>query len=103
MISEQLTVTTTPTSIRQLIANARNVAVGTIANKCVGIMLRYARAETAMITLSDAKSASGAVILDAATDILLATTFRQFNNSLALLSSSSGSITVHMIIEQTLI
>lgn len=102
MISEQITVTTTLTSVRQLIATARSVNIDTIPNKCIGIMLRYDRAETKIVTMSDANSVTGVVILDALTEILLSTSIKQFNSGLVLLSCNSGTVTVHILIEQDL-
>ncbi len=108
MLSEQITVTTTPTSIRALIAAARGVAVDAIPDKCVGIMLRYGVSETELITLTDngqggvGASVNGAVILDAANETLLAVGFRQFAIGKALLNCDTGTVTVHIIIEQTL-
>ena len=102
MISEQITVTTTKTTIAALLATVRGAAAAAIPSKCVRIMLRYDRAETAIVSISDAASVAGAVILDAATEILLATSFKQFAIDKVFLSCDTGTVTVHVIIEQAL-
>jgi len=100
MISEQLEITTTPTTIAALLNTARSATVN--ATKIVGIMLRYDITETAVVTLSDADSVAGAVVLDAATEQLYSTSFRQFDTQKALLSCDTGTVVVHLIAEQVL-
>lgn len=104
MLSEQIEVTTEPTSIQQLIATARGgVALADIPEKCTGIMLRYSVAETKVVTLSEAGSTNGAIVLDKDTEDLVAVTLDQFNISQPLLSCDSGTVTVHVIVNQRLI
>ncbi len=102
MLSEQITVTTTPTSIYNLLVAARGSS-DKLPKKCIGIKLRYLAAESATITLSDANSDTGAIILAAQTESLVNVTFKQFNIELALLHSSSGDVTVHLVVEQALV
>ena len=102
MISEQLTVTTTPTTIKELLETARSVA-DFKPTKCVGIKLRCAATETVTVALTDENSVIGAVVLDAAGENLVVANFKQFNIDKALLSCSAGTITVHIIVEQTLV
>lgn len=102
MLSEIITVTTTPTSIQQLIATAREVDVDEISYKGTGIMLRYSASETAVVTLSDSGSTAGAVVLDAATEELISTNFPQLLTALALLSCDAGTVDVHLIITRNL-
>lgn len=106
MLSEQITVTTTPTSIRQLIATARSAALAVIPRECAGIQMRYNTNETAVITLSDADhgggSASGSVILDANGEGIVYMSIEQFEIEKALLNCDSGTVTVHVIIPRVL-
>ena len=106
MLSEQITVTTEPTSIRQLIATARGVAVGKIQIKCTGIMVRYGNIETAVVTLTDTVagggSNTGAVVLDADNEDLLSTSWSDFGINKSLLNCDSGTVDVHVIVTQNL-
>lgn len=102
MLSEQITVTNTATSIYALLVTARESS-DKIPKKCIGIKLRYLAAESATITLSDPNSNTGAIILAANTESLVNVTFKQFNLELALLKSSSGDVTVHLVVEQALV
>jgi hypothetical protein len=102
MLSEQITVTATPTSIYDLLVTARGSAAN-IPKKCIGIKLRCLAAETATISLSDANSGSGAIVLAANTESLVNVTFKQFNIDLALLTCSSGTMNVHLVVEQALV
>lgn len=102
MLSEQITVTTTPTSIYDLLVAARSSAAN-IPKKCIGIKLRYLAAENATVSLSDANSVAGAVILAAQTEALVNVSFKQFNIDLALLSCSAGTVNVHLVVEQALV
>jgi hypothetical protein len=106
MLSEQITVTTTPTSIRQLIATARGTAVANIPRDCTGIQLRYASSETAIVTLTDTDhgggSNTGAVVLDAANQSLLSASFEQYEIQNTLLNCNAGTVTVHVVITRTL-
>lgn len=97
MVSEQITVMTTPTPIIDLISTARSGT--TIPAKCIGIMLRYAIAETATVTLADDNSGTGAIVLDASEKVY-STVFKQIKLDTALLSCSTGTVTVHIIVEQ---
>ncbi|MCK5605974.1 hypothetical protein KAR91_29015 [Candidatus Pacearchaeota archaeon] len=103
MLSEQITVTTTPTSIQQLIATARGTYLTVIPAKSVGIMLRYGIGETAIVSLSDEGSNTGAVVLDKANENLISTTLSQFSIEKALLSCNTGTVIVHIIVNQTLL
>ncbi len=102
MLSEQITVTTTPTSIYDLLVAARGSS-DKLPKKCIGIKLRYLAAETATITLSDANSDTGAIILAAQTESLVNVTFKQFNIELALLSCSADTVVLHLVVEQALV
>ena len=106
MLSEQITVTTTPTSIRDLIATARGVDATDIPDTCKGIMMRYGSTEIKTVTLTDPDhgggSNTGAVILDMAGESLVSTSFSQFSIGKALLNCDTGTVVVHLIILQTL-
>ena len=108
MLSEIITVTTTATSIRQLIATARSLDLDVAADaakvpaKCIGVKLRYVAAETATITLEDPDSITGAIVLAAQTEALVNTSFNTFSLAKALLKTSSGSVSVHVVVEQKL-
>lgn len=102
MLSEIIAVTTTPTSIYALMATARG-STEKLPNKCIGIKLRYVAAETATITLTDPNSGTGAIILAAQIESLVNVTFKQFNTKLAFLASSSGTVNVHLVVEQALV
>ncbi len=102
MLSEQITITTTPTSIYDLLVTARGSS-DKIPKKCIGIKLRCLAAETATVTLSDPNSSTGAIVLAATTESLVNITFKQFNIELALLSCSTGTVNVHLVVEQTLV
>lgn len=102
MLSEQILVTTNATSIYALLVTARQ-SPDKIPKKCIGIKLRYLSTESATITLSDPNSNTGAVVLHANTESLVNVSFKQFNLELALLKSSSGSVTVHLVVEQALV
>ena len=102
MIADQVTVSVTPTSIKALLEAVSNRS-GNVPDKCVGIMLRYAKAETAVVSLSDAgNTTGGVVVLDAATEVLIVTSLKQFNSSSTYLYCDSGTVTVHVILEQAL-
>lgn len=106
MIAEQVTVTTTPTSIQSLIATARSTTAGNIPVKSAGIMLKYASSETATVTLTDVTegnkpgSANGVVVLDAAGESLLSTTYSQISIDKAYLNCSTGTVAVDIIVLQ---
>ena len=105
MLSEQITVTATPTSIHALIIAQRG-AVSTanpIPDKCTGIKLRYDSAESVTVTLSDANSNAGAVVLDATGESLVNVSLSQFSLTKAFLKTSSGTVVVHLIVEQNLV
>lgn len=99
MISEQLTVTSTPTTIAELLNTARGETVS--ATKIVGVMLRYSIAATVTVSLVDENSTTGAVVLDAVDELLYSTSFRQFDTTKAYLVSSGDDVVVHIIAEQT--
>lgn len=102
MLSEQITVTTTKTSIYDLLVTARGSS-DKLPKKCIGIKLRYLAAETATITLSDPNSNTGAIVLAAQTESLVNVSLKQFNIELAFLKSSSGDVNVHLVVEQALV
>lgn len=102
MLSEQITVTATPTTIHALLVAARGSS-DNLPKKCVGIKLRCLAAETAEIILSDPNSVSGAVVLDANVESLVNVSLKQFRTDLVLLSTSSGTMNVHLVVEQTLV
>ena len=102
MLSEQITVTTTPTTIKSLLETARSISAGEfMPTKCVGIMLRYDVTETAVVTMTDEGSVAGAVILDVATESVSSVSFKQFDISKVLLAASV-SVVVHLIVEQNI-
>ncbi len=105
MLSEQITVTTTATSIFELLVAARGATTPSnpIPTKCTGIKLRYDSAESNTVTLSDSNSSTGAVVLDASGESLVNVSFAQFSLTKALLKSSSGNVTVHLVVEQNLV
>ena len=102
MLSEQITVTSTPTSIYDLLVTARGSSAK-IPKKCIGIKLRYLAAETATIILADPNSVAGSVVLAAQTESLVNVSLKQFSIDLALLSTSAGNVNVHLVVEQTLV
>ena len=106
MLSEQITVTTTATSIRALIASARGVEADVIPKKAIGTMMRYDPGETAIVSLSDGAagggSAAGAIILDDAIDLLSTSIGDMVPIDKALLSCNTGTVVVHIIIAQAL-
>lgn len=108
MLSEQITVTTTPTSILDLIALARGVEGEDIASNCTGIDFRYSRDDTAIVSISDGVnhknpgSSTGAVILDNVNEDMIGTSFDQFNIEKALISCDTGTVIVHIIVTQHL-
>ncbi len=102
MLSEIITVTADATSIQQLIATARGEELSAVPPKCTGVKLRYVAAETATITLEDPDSATGAIVLAAQTEALVNTSFSTFSIAKALLKTSSGTVSVHVIVEQRL-
>ncbi len=102
MLSEQITITTTATSIFDLLATARG-SEDNLPKKCIGVMLRYSASETAVVTLADANSVVGAEVLDAASEAFVSVSFKQFNLELALLSCDAGTVVVHLVVEQALV
>jgi len=101
MLSEQITVTSTPQTIETLLKTARPDKV--IPTKIVGVMLRYSVGALVTVALTDEHSTNGAVVLDAQGEKLYNTSFRQFNVAKASLVSSGADVTVHLIAEQTLV
>lgn len=107
MIGQQVSITTTAKTIKDLIDTARgddsNVAEG-----CTGVKLRYIAAETetvmAMETDSEgaAITATGAIVLAAQTESLVSASLQTFNISQIMLKAS-GTVTVHIIVEQALV
>jgi hypothetical protein len=111
MLSEQITVTTTPTSIRELIFNKRvaadpTITIDNIPKRCTGFMLRYNKAETTVVRLTDPDagggSAGGAIVLQAQTEELVAFSATQFGLDKALLSANTGTVTVNVVVNQQL-
>jgi hypothetical protein len=107
MLAETVAVTSTPTTIRQLIATARGVAITAIPNSCLGIMFKYPKASSAVITLTDAAyggrpaSATGVTVLDATNEDLVASSMEAFDITQPLLSASvAGPISVEVIVLQ---
>ncbi len=102
MLAEKITVTTTPTSIKDLIDTARGSS-SNVPAKCVGIELRYDITESAVVSIADPNSVNSAIILDAANETLVRTRFRQFDIVQVLLSCSANTVEVHVIVEQELV
>jgi hypothetical protein len=106
MLSEQITVTTTPTSIRQLIATARSADIADIPRECAGIQMRYSSLETELITLTEVDhgggSNTGAVILDMPNERITSCSFEQFEIENSLLNCDSGTVIVHVVIPRVL-
>ncbi len=102
MLSEQIEVTTTPTSIRQLIATARGVGIDDIPNNGSGIQLRYGSLETELITLTDPDhgggSVTGAIVLDARNEGVTNCNLEQSTIHSSFLNCDSGTVIVHVII-----
>ena len=66
-------------------------------------MLRYGIGETAIVSLSDVGSTAGAVVLDKVNQNLVSTTLDQFDILQTLLSTNTGTVTVHIIVNQKLV
>lgn len=101
MLSEQITVTSTPQTIEALLKIARPNK--TIPTRIVGVMLRYGVGSLVTVALTDEHSTNGAVVLDAQGEQLYTTSFRQFDVAKASLVSSGADVVVHIIAEQTLV
>ena len=104
MLAETVAVTSTPTTIRQLIATARSVDLENIPNDCVGLMFKYPKLSTSIISLTDAASgarpasATGATVLDAANEDLVASSMTVFDLTQPLLSSDvAGPVSVEVV------
>lgn len=107
MLAETVSVTSTPTTIRQLIATARSVDLENIPNFCVGIMFKYPKLSTAIISLTDASygarpaSVTGVTVLDASNEDLVASSMEAFDITQPLLKSDvAGPISVEIIVLQ---
>lgn len=105
MLSEQITVTVTPTSIEQLIATARGKTVDDLPNVNSGVQMWYGSRETALVSMTDADqaggSANGAVILDAQNEGITTASFEQSEISKVLLNCDTGTVLVHIVIPGT--
>lgn len=99
MLSEQITVTTTATSIRQLIADARSVELDAVPKACVGVLLRYDSGDTEVVSLSDGGSVAGAVVL-AGGESLFSMSWTQVYLDKAFLIAAASPIVVHIVVEQ---
>lgn len=107
MLAETVSVTSTPTSIRELIATARDTDTENIPKKCVGLMFKYPKLSTAIISLTDKAylprpaSATGVTVLDAANEDLVASSMTAFDTVQPLLSSDvAGPINVQIVVLQ---
>jgi hypothetical protein len=95
MITEQITVTTTFTSIKDLIETARSATLGN--SKCVGVKLTYT--DTVEITMKDTESIVPITILDGTNSIVFAE-FITIDFDKVLLKAASGTVAVNVIVEQ---
>ena len=107
MLAETVTVTDTPTTIRQLIATARSVELEVIPDNCVGLMFKYPKLSSSVISLTDAAnggrpaSVIGVTILDASNEDLVASSMEAFDITQPLLVSDEvGPISVEIIVLQ---
>lgn len=98
MIAEVITVTTTPTSIAALIATARSLAAIAVT-KCSQVKLKCAVDAAITVSIKEAGSVAGVVILDAPNG-QFSTEIAMFDFSQALLSSASGTVAVQVLVEQ---
>ncbi len=96
---ERVTVTTTPTSIKSLMEAIRPNKADVPA-KCTVITFKYNTAEAAVVQISDVDTTNKVTILDNVTENLRAATFEDFDISLILLSTVSGTVGVDIVISQ---
>ena len=106
MLAETVTVSTTPTSIRDLIATVRGVDAENIPYKCVGVMFKYGPSETAVVSLTDPlagdkpASAVGVTVLDVVNQNLISSSMTQFDIIQPLLSCDTGTVSVEIVVTQ---
>lgn len=101
MIIERVTVTTIPTSIKNLIDAARPES--DVPKKCSEITFKYNAAETDIVQISDADTTTKVTILDNVTEKIRACSFENFGIDLVLLSSVTGDIDIDIVISQRLV
>ena len=97
---ERVTVTTTPTSIKTLMVAKRPATAATVPDKCTVITLKYLPSETAVVQISDSETANKVTVLDNTTEGITDCFFRDFDISLVLLSTVSGTVDIDIIISQ---
>ena len=106
MISEQITVSTTPATIQQLIATAKGIPLANIPKKAIGTMMRVDVGTAEIVTLYDelggGVSAAGAVVMNNAIDLLSTSIGDMVGIDKAYLACNTGTVTVHIIIAQGL-
>lgn len=102
MIVEQITVTTTPTSVRELLVTARpNLPEGhSVPEKGKTITLKYAEAETKVVLLSDENTTTPITALDNVTEGIRSVSIDDFSLTEALLSVASDTVAVDVIISE---
>ncbi len=105
MIIEKVTVTDTPTSVKELITTARpNLPDGhTIPEKCKTITVKYAATETAVVLLSDEDTTTPITLLDNVTEKYKFSSIDDFSLTEALLSVASGTVLVDVIISENIV
>ncbi|MCP4612096.1 MAG: hypothetical protein GY845_25645 [Planctomycetes bacterium] len=95
MIAEQITITTTFTSVKDLIESNR---IGTLGNtKCVGIKLTYA--DTIVITMKEEGTVIPVTILDG-TNSITSAEFKTIDFDKVLLKTASSTADVNLVVEQ---
>lgn len=104
MIGQQVAVTATAKTIKDLIDTARG-AGSDVSTGCTGVKLRYDAAETETVMTmetdpdGDAITATGAIVLSANVESLVSARIETFDISKMMLKGS-GAVTVHVVVEQ---
>ena len=101
MLAETITVTTTPTTIKDLIADKRS-SENNLPSLCRGVILVCKLSETAVITMKDAHSHSGVPVLDVVGNNRISVSFEQFNIEDVFLQTDTGTADIGIIVEQSL-
>lgn len=98
---EQVTVTDSPTSIKSLMESPRASNATEVQSKCTVITFKYAKAETAVVQISDAETNTPVTILDNVTEGISACSFENFELEQVLLSTVTGSVAVDIVVSQS--
>lgn len=102
MLVEKITVTTSPTSVYDLIKTARPTKSQGVSSKCKTITFKYAAAETKVVLLSDADTTTPITLLDNAMENIRAASIDDFSITEALLSVAADTVLVDIIISESL-